>query len=98
MLLSHSSLNPHGDRSYTTHSFRRGLEGTTPGAISLQFWVPHQSILVLWQASQEVEEEKSMGRRLLVSRKGASKREIQDWELDVVVGSFFPVSSCTSRF
>src|SRR5437667_5231017 len=34
--------------------------------------------LFFWQASQEVEEEKAMGRRMLISREGATKREILD--------------------
>jgi Mn2+/Fe2+ NRAMP family transporter len=45
--------------------------------------------LFFWQASQEVEEEKAMGRRLLVLREGASKREIVDRKIDVGVGTFF---------
>jgi Mn2+/Fe2+ NRAMP family transporter len=45
--------------------------------------------LFFWQASQEVEEEKAMGRRLLVQREGATKREIADRKLDVGTGTFF---------
>ena len=45
--------------------------------------------LFFWQASQEVEEEKAMGRRLLVQREGATKKEIIDRKLDVGVGTFF---------
>ena len=45
--------------------------------------------LFFWQASQEVEEEKAMGRRLLRQREGASKREILDRRLDVGIGTFF---------
>jgi NRAMP (natural resistance-associated macrophage protein)-like metal ion transporter len=45
--------------------------------------------LFFWQASQEVEEEKAMGRRLLVLREGASKREIVNRKLDVGIGTFF---------
>jgi NRAMP (natural resistance-associated macrophage protein)-like metal ion transporter len=45
--------------------------------------------LFFWQSSQEVEHEKSMGRRMLVQREGASKREIIDRKLDVGVGTFF---------
>jgi Mn2+/Fe2+ NRAMP family transporter len=36
-----------------------------------------------------VEEEKAMGRRLLVQREGATKREIVDRKLDVGTGTFF---------
>jgi NRAMP (natural resistance-associated macrophage protein)-like metal ion transporter len=45
--------------------------------------------LFFWQASQEVEEEKAMGRRMLKEREGASKREIRNRALDVGVGTFF---------
>lgn len=45
--------------------------------------------LFFWQASQEVEEEKAMGRRMVIRRKGASDREILDRKLDVGIGTFF---------
>ncbi|MFZ0917313.1 MAG: divalent metal cation transporter [Candidatus Udaeobacter sp.] len=45
--------------------------------------------LFFWQASQEVEEEKAMGRRLLVQREGATKKEIVNRKLDVGTGTFF---------
>jgi NRAMP (natural resistance-associated macrophage protein)-like metal ion transporter len=45
--------------------------------------------LFFWQASQEVEEEKAIGRRMLVSREGATKREIVDRQVDVGAGAFF---------
>jgi len=45
--------------------------------------------LFFWQASQEVEEEKALGRRMLVRRFGATSREITDRKLDVGVGTFF---------
>jgi Mn2+/Fe2+ NRAMP family transporter len=45
--------------------------------------------LFFWQAAQEVEEEKAMGRRMLVEREGATGREIADRRLDVGVGTFF---------
>jgi NRAMP (natural resistance-associated macrophage protein)-like metal ion transporter len=45
--------------------------------------------LFFWQASEEVEEEKAMGRRMLRSRLGATSREIADRNLDVGVGTFF---------
>jgi NRAMP (natural resistance-associated macrophage protein)-like metal ion transporter len=45
--------------------------------------------LFFWQASQEVEEEKAMGRRLLVQREGATTKEIINRRLDVGVGTFF---------
>jgi NRAMP (natural resistance-associated macrophage protein)-like metal ion transporter len=45
--------------------------------------------LFFWQASQEVEHEKTMGRRMLVQRQGATSREIVDRKLDVGTGTFF---------
>jgi NRAMP (natural resistance-associated macrophage protein)-like metal ion transporter len=45
--------------------------------------------LFFWQTSQEVEEEKAMGLRMLVQRQGATKREIIDRKLDVGTGTFF---------
>jgi Mn2+/Fe2+ NRAMP family transporter len=44
--------------------------------------------LFFWQAAQEVEEEKAMGRRMLVDRRGATKKELADRRLDVGVGTF----------
>jgi NRAMP (natural resistance-associated macrophage protein)-like metal ion transporter len=45
--------------------------------------------LFFWQASQEVEEEKAKGRRMMVRREGASKDEIVDRKVDVGIGTFF---------
>ena len=45
--------------------------------------------LFFWQAGQEVEEEKAKGRRLLIHRRGATRREINDRRIDVGVGTFF---------
>ncbi len=45
--------------------------------------------LFFWQASQEVEEEKSIGRLTTIERLGASDREIIDRKLDIGVGTFF---------
>ena len=45
--------------------------------------------LFFWQSSQEVEEEKAMGRRMRVQREGVTKREITDRILDVGTGTFF---------
>jgi len=44
--------------------------------------------LFFWQASQEVEEEKSIGRLSTISRRGASDAEINARRLDVGVGTF----------
>ena len=45
--------------------------------------------LFFWQASQEVEEERAMGRTTLRSRKGASREELRRSHADVVSGMFF---------
>ena len=43
--------------------------------------------LFFWQSAQEVEEEKAMGRRLLVEREGATRKELSDRRRDVGVGT-----------
>jgi len=45
--------------------------------------------LFFWQASQEVEEEKAKGRRMMVRRFGASRREIITRKIDIDIGTFF---------
>lgn len=45
--------------------------------------------LFFWQSSQEVEEEKAMGRRMLAWRRGATRREIAVRKMDVGIGTFF---------
>jgi NRAMP (natural resistance-associated macrophage protein)-like metal ion transporter len=45
--------------------------------------------LFFWQASLEVEEEKSMGRRRVIDRIGASPQEIHARRFDVGAGTFF---------
>ncbi|HST30415.1 MAG TPA: Nramp family divalent metal transporter [Chthoniobacterales bacterium] len=45
--------------------------------------------LFFWQASQEVEEEKAKGRRMLIRRLGASRGEIITRKIDVDIGTFF---------
>jgi Mn2+/Fe2+ NRAMP family transporter len=47
--------------------------------------------LFFWQASQEVEEKKAVGRRLPVAREGASKRELINRQVDVGLGSSFSI-------
>ncbi len=44
--------------------------------------------LFFWQASQEVEEEKHIGRLQTIQRRGATDQEIADRRLDVGVGTF----------
>ena len=45
--------------------------------------------LYTWQSNQEVEEEIAMGRRRLVQRQGATKKELKATRADVVSGMFF---------
>jgi NRAMP (natural resistance-associated macrophage protein)-like metal ion transporter len=45
--------------------------------------------LFFWQAAQEVEEEKAMGRRMLVLRHGATENELVNRGIDVGLGTFF---------
>ena len=45
--------------------------------------------LFFWQASQEVEEEKSIGRTRVAQREGATPAELRDRALDVGVGTMF---------
>jgi Mn2+/Fe2+ NRAMP family transporter len=45
--------------------------------------------LFFWQASQEVEEDKALGRHSLVSRRGATPGELLRRKMDVGVGTFF---------
>ena len=45
--------------------------------------------LFFWQASNEVEFEKDMGRELVRQREGATKRELTNRRLDVGIGTFF---------
>ncbi len=45
--------------------------------------------LFFWQASEEVEEEKSAGRSTLAQRRGATSQELNFRSIDVGVGAFF---------
>jgi Mn2+/Fe2+ NRAMP family transporter len=45
--------------------------------------------LFFWQASQEVEEEKAMGRRMLPQREGPTDKQIIKRKIDVGTGTFF---------
>lgn len=45
--------------------------------------------LFFWEASEEVEEEKSEGRTLLAERKGATDAEIKKEKIDTIVGMLF---------
>jgi len=44
--------------------------------------------LFFWQSSQEVEEEKSKGKKTVIQRRGATSRQILDRKLDVGTGTF----------
>ncbi len=76
--VAHSALVPSWPQSSEAWATLVAILGTT---IS-----PY---LFYWQASQEVEEEKALGRRTLANRRGATGREITDRTLDVGVGTFF---------
>lgn len=45
--------------------------------------------LFFWQTSQEVEEQKAMGRRLLREQQSATRKEISERKIDVGFGTFF---------
>ena len=45
--------------------------------------------LFFWQASQEVEEERALGRRTVAARRGASAHELRDARNDVITGMTF---------
>jgi len=45
--------------------------------------------LFFWQAAQEVEEERRMGRRTVGARKGATDEELRRSRIDVITGMFF---------
>ncbi len=47
--------------------------------------------LFFWQASEEVEEEKALGRRMLMKRRGATQEELIDRDIDVGIGTFSAV-------
>jgi NRAMP (natural resistance-associated macrophage protein)-like metal ion transporter len=47
--------------------------------------------LFFWQASQEVEEEKAKGRRMVRERQGCTVRDLMSRKTDVGVGAFFAV-------
>ncbi len=45
--------------------------------------------LFFWQSAQEVEEEKKLGRAVILRRQGATKKELAARRLDVGIGTFF---------
>ena len=47
------------------------------------------TVPLFWQASQEVEEEKSLGRRRVEDRLGAKPYEITTRKIDITLGTFF---------
>jgi NRAMP (natural resistance-associated macrophage protein)-like metal ion transporter len=74
----HSTLVPHIEWSSKYLATFVGILGTT---IS-----PY---LFFWQASQEVEEERKMGRKTVGRRKGATPKELRQARTDVLTGMFF---------
>jgi NRAMP (natural resistance-associated macrophage protein)-like metal ion transporter len=76
--VAHATFIPSWPKSHEAWSNLVAIFGTT---IS-----PY---LFFWQASQEVEEQKAVGRTRLEQRRGATPREIMDRKLDVGTGAFF---------
>lgn len=76
--VAHGALVPSWPRSSEAWAVLVAILGTT---IS-----PY---LFYWQASQEVEEEKTLGETTRAARRGATRKEIFDRRLDVGVGTFF---------
>src|SRR5207248_3933394 len=76
--VAHSTFIPHIEWSSGYLTVFVGIIGTT---IS-----PY---LFFWQASQEVENERSKGRRSVGQRKGATKAELKDSFVDTVAGMTF---------
>jgi NRAMP (natural resistance-associated macrophage protein)-like metal ion transporter len=74
----HATLVPHFEWTGEYMSVLVGILGTT---ISPD--------LFFWQAAQEVEEEKDLGRTTLAQRRGATTEELADATLDVRTGMFF---------
>jgi NRAMP (natural resistance-associated macrophage protein)-like metal ion transporter len=74
----HSTLVPHVEWSSAYLATFVGILGTT---IS-----PY---LFFWGASQEVEEERKMGRQTVEEREGASDEELRKSRTDVITGMFF---------
>ena len=74
-------------RDTLTPSVPRGSDGWA--MIVAIFGTTISPYLFFWQASQEVEEEKFMGRQMLVSRLGATQKELGDRRVDVGLGTFF---------
>ena len=73
-----STLSPHVEWSGEYLSVLVGIFGTT---IS-----PY---LFFWQASQEVEEERALGRKTVPERRGATPDELRDARNDTITGMFF---------
>jgi NRAMP (natural resistance-associated macrophage protein)-like metal ion transporter len=74
-------------RDTLTPSVPRGSDGWA--MIVAIFGTTISPYLFFWQASQEVEEEKFLGRQMLVSRLGATRKELSDRRVDVGLGTFF---------
>jgi Mn2+/Fe2+ NRAMP family transporter len=68
-------------------SLPRGSEGW--GLLVAILGTTISPYLFFWQAGQEVEEDKAKGRHQLISRLGASRRQLADRRIDVAAGTFF---------
>ena len=77
-VIAHATFVPSWPRSHAEWSTLLAILGTT---IS-----PY---LFFWQASQEVEEDKAKGRRMLYQRFHANKSEIITRKIDIDLGTFF---------
>jgi len=88
-----------GSAFYARPDFREVLRGTFVPTISFDTRYMTNLVAILgttispylffWQASNEVEEEISMGRRTLRARRGATDAELKYAEVDVTTGMFF---------
>ena len=76
-LVARSTFVPSWPKDHETWSTLVAILGTT---IS-----PY---LFFWQSSQEVEEEKSKGRKKVIQRRGATSQEVLDRKVDVGTGTF----------
>ena len=77
-IIAHATFVPSWPKNHDEWSTLVAILGTT---IS-----PY---LFFWQASQEVEEDKAKGRRMLYRRFNATRREIITRKVDVDIGTFF---------
>lgn len=65
------------------------IDATSVGTLVGLLGTTISPYLFFWQASQEVEEERALGRRTLAQRRGASREEMHDARVDVTTGMGF---------